>query len=576
MSERLATRPEEPHWGAARLARRVFGTVPLVFFAALAVVAASTVRDYGLTWDEASGQSYGQQLANWYSSLGSDTLATHGEYVHFYGWLFEILAHAAQWNPPLAGLGRYEARHVVNVIFGLVGIFFTYKLGRLLGGGRGTGLVAAAFLTLTPVYYGHMFTNPKDIPFAAMYVWGVYEICALRRALPRPGWGAVLRTGLAIGLTLAVRIGGVFLFPVLGLAVAPSLLETWRRRGAPDASRPVLRIRDVIGVVLVVPALAWAVMCAFWPFGLVSPLRHPLDAIAAFGKYSWSGSLLFDGRLINSHAVPVSYIPTWLAVTMPDFLLLGAFLGLWGVISRWRRREPSPGWPDALLAVVAGVLPPALIALRHATIYDGIRHVLFCLPPLVAVIASACVSFVDGLKARWEKVAVAGAVGLAMVVTAADMVRLHPYEYVYFNRLIGGGLRGAAGRFDTDYWGSSFKEAMEWTMAQVEPNGSGPVRVGNACAAFLTAYSIERDAFRGCGFVNVSVDAVKRGDVDVVLAITRDGGDRRVSGRVLHRVERFGVPLCYVILVDGHESAVKLVEPEAPLSRVAGVADGLR
>jgi hypothetical protein len=40
-------------------------------------------------------------------------------------------------------------------------------------------------------------------------------------------------------------------------------------------------------------------------------------------------------------------------------------------------------------------------------------------------------------------------------------VRLHPYEYVYYNNLIGG-LDGAAHRFEMDYWGTSFKEAMEY------------------------------------------------------------------------------------------------------------------
>ena len=38
------------------------------------------------------------------------------------------------------------------------------------------------------------------------------------------------------------------------------------------------------------------------------------------------------------------------------------------------------------------------------------------------------------------------------------MVYLHPYEYVYFNQLIGG-TRGAEERFETDYWATSYREA---------------------------------------------------------------------------------------------------------------------
>ena len=39
-----------------------------------------------------------------------------------------------------------------------------------------------------------------------------------------------------------------------------------------------------------------------------------------------------------------------------------------------------------------------------------------------------------------------------------DMIALHPNEYVYFNQ-IAGGLPGAFGRYDTDYYGNSYKEA---------------------------------------------------------------------------------------------------------------------
>lgn len=49
-------------------------------------------------------------------------------------------------------------------------------------------------------------------------------------------------------------------------------------------------------------------------------------------------------------------------------------------------------------------------------------------------------------------------------------VRLHPYEYVYYNSLIGG-VDGAVRRFETDYWGISFKEAMGYVNS-VAPEGA--------------------------------------------------------------------------------------------------------
>jgi hypothetical protein len=55
------------------------------------------------------------------------------------------------------------------------------------------------------------------------------------------------------------------------------------------------------------------------------------------------------------------------------------------------------------------------------------------------------------------------------------MVRLHPYQLVYFNSLVGG-PSGAQNRFEMDYWGFSYKEAMQWLLS----NNPGTIRV-KAC-----------------------------------------------------------------------------------------------
>jgi hypothetical protein len=47
---------------------------------------------------------------------------------------------------------------------------------------------------------------------------------------------------------------------------------------------------------------------------------------------------------------------------------------------------------------------------------------------------------------------------LAAVVV--EMVQLHPYQYVYFNRM-SGGLKAAATQYETEYYAHSFKELGE-------------------------------------------------------------------------------------------------------------------
>ena len=53
------------------------------------------------------------------------------------------------------------------------------------------------------------------------------------------------------------------------------------------------------------------------------------------------------------------------------------------------------------------------------------------------------------------------------------MVRLHPYEYVYFNPLIGG-VRGAQGKYMLDYWGLAFKQAADELRTRLAAGSDRP------------------------------------------------------------------------------------------------------
>lgn len=525
--------------GSSRRARSLAG----VFFGMLVIVGLATFRDYGATWDEEFHESYAGQLAEWYRTDGRTDLAVTTPLVHDYGGLFEIITfHLGKKLP----FGKYENRHVLNLVFGLLGIVFAYRLGRDLAGAR-AGLLAAAFLTLTPVYYGHMFANPKDIPFAALYLVAVDAIWRVQRCYPAVSWWRVLGAGSAIGLCMAVRVGGIVLIGLLALAVA---IAEWSRRRAGGAGEPVRRgvAWPVAGRLLIgAPLLAWAVMCAFWPYAWVSPIVHPFATLRAFSRYPWGGEVLFRGRLMPARDVPWDYIPTWLAASLPDFLLAAAAIGVaaWALRRRFRAGASAPG--SFAVVLVAGLAPLAAPVILRSTLYDGLRHVLFTLPPLVTVVAVVYLKALEGTRRRLVAAALIVPVASGMVVTAIDMVELHPYQYVYFNRLIGGGLAGAHERFDTDYWCASIKEGIAWTVANVPADRARPVRIASGCPVFLTEYYLGRDPGAAVRFTSAPAEAANTGGADLFITVTRERKHEKVPGTVLHRVERQGAPLCYVI-----------------------------
>ena len=112
--------------------------------------------------------------------------------------------------------------------------------------------------------------------------------------------------------------------------------------------------------------------------------------------------------------------------------------------------ERERGWLGGGLIAISVLLPLSAALVTRPVLYDGQRHFLFILPPLAAGAGCALHAFLRP-PVRVRAAGAAVWLGCAPWV-AVQIVRLHPYEYVYFNASIGG-LRGAVGRYETDYWG---------------------------------------------------------------------------------------------------------------------------
>src|SRR5579883_1541088 len=230
-------------------------------FLAVFVLVLLTFSDYGISWDEDYHFWYGFRVLDYYRSFFHDTTALTSPPISYYGAAFDATAALLSQISPL---GDYETRHLLNALIGVAGILGTAKLARTLAGPR-AGFWAALLLVLTPNYYGHMFNNPKDIPFAAAYVWSLYYMARLLPKLPRPAPSDVAKLGLAIGLALGVRVGGLLLLCYLSLAVGAILAaRAWRERSWRKLT--IEGATAVLSVALPVLLLAYPLMLLCWPW----------------------------------------------------------------------------------------------------------------------------------------------------------------------------------------------------------------------------------------------------------------------------------------------------------------------
>lgn len=503
---------------------------------ALLLVVLGTFGDYGITWDEGVHNRHGRQVVRWYATLGQDTRAI--EHLHLYGSVFELVVRAVQ---PLSPLDTFATRHLLNALFGLLGVGAAWALGARLGG-PAAGFFSALFLTLTPRYYGHAFANPKDVPLASLFALAAWVALWASDRVPRLGWREVLATGVAVGLAAGVRSAGIALFGFVAVLWVGCLRLHSRDAAphAPSAGKTALVRAGAawLGTLVV----GWTVMVAFWPWAQLDPLRNPLRALLKLSSFTRDYPVLHRGEILTTGTIPRTYAPEWLSLTLPEFYFVAWALGIVALIVLVRRRSLRVGrrafqifWVGAL-----ATMPVAWVVLRHTPLYNGCRHLLFVVP-FLAVLAG--LSTAHYFRARLPRPATIGAglvLAASLLATVVDMVQLHPYQYVYFNRLVAGGLSTAARRYDTDYWGAACKEAVDWTVDHYSRRDlQHPVRI-----TALSEHALLRQLEQvDDGGRFLAVRFAPGHEAHVLFLSPSPLHPPPPRGELIHVVERQGVPL---------------------------------
>jgi Dolichyl-phosphate-mannose-protein mannosyltransferase len=506
---------------------------------ATAIVILWTFTDYGVTWDEDLHNWYGLLTLNYYLSGLTDERALHfGELVN-YGAAFDTWAAALNRFSPL---GVYETRHLLNALVGIFGLAGCWRLGRALGGKR-VGFFALIFLLLTPNYYGQMFNNPKDIPFAVGGVWASYYMVRILPALPRPPLRLLVKLGLAIGLALGVRIGGLLFVCYLGLLLALSAL--WQ--GVLARRLTVVLATgwtSLWRVLLPVAAIGFAVMLVFWPWGQQNPIANPLRALAFFSHQQFPYRTLFDGQSVLAGDLPWDYLPTYILLALPELiialLITAAVLAAIGLAERGLSQRRAAVIALFLLGFSI-VFPVAYAIAIKAVLFDGMRHFIFVLPPIAVAAALAMDRALTRLSALPYRQPIYAALGLYGIAHVTTMVLLHPDQYVYYNAFVGG-VDGAQRNFKLDYWANSYAEAVHGLETYLQNQYGAEFEEREftvaVCGPPVSAAYYFPGNFR---FVH------QRDTADFFIAFTKDNCDQALSGRPIYRVVRMGALLSVVL-----------------------------
>jgi hypothetical protein len=501
--------------------------------AALALLVILTFRHYGISNDEEVQHRYGELILAYYGSAFSDRSVFDYKNLYLYGGLFDVVAVllAKLWPADV-----YSLRHLLSGLVGVAGIAATAATARLIAGPR-AGLIAALALALCGPWFGAMFNHTKDVPFAAAMMGAVFFLMRAVRNSPTPRWSDVIAFGLLLGAATGLRAIGLLLIGYAGVAVLLAIpwWDMRREHGFKDAA--VFAVQSGLRLM---PAflIGYLMMIAVWPWAAQAPL-NPLRALFSFAHFHYEIRTIVAGNIYKMAEVPWWYVPFYLAIKTPLFILSGAMLAvLIALLTRWTNKvEMTPRRrADVVFIAFVALFPVFCEMLTEGPAFTGIRHFLFVMPPLAILAGLGFDALIESLETwRWARAITVAALAGSLVWNATILVRLHPYEYMFYNRIVGG-LHGADRRYEMDYWVNMMPEAVRALESYLNlANEKSPkiYTVGVCGEQFSFEAYADKRLRASPGWL----------EADFFIAPTQLNCDKLVDGRVIAKIERMGITI---------------------------------
>ena len=315
----------------------------------------------------------------------------------------------------------------------------------------------------------------------------------------------MLFAGFALGFATSMRNAG----PLAGILIVIYILT----RAGKKAILPI----SIYGFI------SLASMYITWPYLWGDPIGRLLESLQVMSAFPREQQVLFNGMYYPSNALPFTYLPVLLAIQLTEpvwvLFLAGVTVAVIGFI---KKRE----YGGILLLLLGWFIIPILgFIIFRPSLYDNFRQVLFILPPIFLM---AGVVFSKIKRPVWQIALIA----LVILPGIVDGIRLHPYEYIYYNRFIGG-VNGAQRRFELDYWGTSYREAANYVNSIAPANAyvyvEGPAHIFNSFARrdlkVLDAYEpeLEGQEYYFVALSRYNLDEVISPDAEIIYTVSVDG-----------------------------------------------------
>lgn len=407
---------------------------PLLLFLILYVLLSLfTYKSYGVTNDEAEEYFLGKLL---YTKILANDPVLERSFViddgksnlYRYDRIYQAVLYSFNETESFA------TYHLLNLLFASLIFIVAYELFLKSSKNKYLALIGPLLILLTPRFFGHIAANPKDVPFAIAYFLALSAIIFCKNTKQA---FSLLMLGLSFGFAQSLRVIGYSIYLVFFTYQLLLIKEKINLK----------KIFQLIVEILIIFCLGFLINLLTLPYLAADPLHNFQELLSASAKFPWSGDILFAGKIYQANNLPWYYLPTWIAISTPLSIL---FLLIHSLVNfkKWLKIEKLFWLSITINLIIFYLLKPI--------IYDGLRHFLFLLPILASLAGLALLRIIK----KKQKI-ILTLVAINLLIVSWQIIKLFPYQYTYFNELVGG-TKGADGRYELDYWGASYREATLW------------------------------------------------------------------------------------------------------------------
>jgi tetratricopeptide (TPR) repeat protein len=426
-------------------------------------------RDAGITCDEVLHYNHSVSVCNYFSTHGLDqsALNTPVTQLKYYGQSYDnIVTLLTRW---FHIEDIYGFRHIMSTLAGWLSIIVTAVFAIWLAGYR-TGILVIILFAVSPTFLGHSQNNLKDIPFALGYISSIYYTFKFLDSGQKTSLKDCLLLTISIAFAVSIRAGGLILICYLFLFFMLYISFKYLKEGGTLSGQIKIKFLWITAIT----AISLVLSIILWPYALQAPVRNVLESYRVMAHFPDTFRQIFEGRVEWSDFMPWYYLLKSISITIPLIVISGVILFF--VFSKYVVREGRSLFYFLILFTI--LFPVVFVIYEKSNLYSSWRQFTFIYPAIVLLAATGFNLLFDySSKLKYSGFIIMLLIALLSFHPLKFMAENHRYSYIYYNQFVGG-LRGAYGNYETDYYYVSQTEASKWLLDYLkDKKGTGIVKV---------------------------------------------------------------------------------------------------